>query len=152
MSVPDSASASPATEARHREPTPRTAPSGWVVGMALFAAVVMIVAGIFEALQGLAALFRNEVYVVGPRYIYSFDVTTWGWIHLLLGILVAVAGFAVISGRLWGRSVGIILAVLSMIANFLFVPYYPVWSVLIIALDAFVIWALCLYSRDAARA
>jgi hypothetical protein len=120
--------------------------------MAPFAAVVMIVAGIFEALQGLAALFRNEVYAAGPRYIYSFDLTTWGWIHLLLGILVAVAGFAVMSGRLWGRSVGIILAVLSMIANFLFVPYYPVWSLLIIALDVFVIWALCLYSRDAARA
>ena len=70
MSVPDSPSAAPAAEARHQEPTPRTAPSGWVVGMAPFAAVVMIVSGIFEVLQGLAALFRNEVYVAGPRYIY----------------------------------------------------------------------------------
>jgi hypothetical protein len=125
--------------------------SPWVPGLAIFAAVLMIVNGVFEALAGLAALFDNEIYVAGPRYIYSFDVTTWGWVHLLLGILIVVAGVGVLSGRLWARIVGIGLVAASMIANFLFLPYYPFWTLLVIALDVFVIWALCVYSREAAR-
>ena len=152
MSVPKHQAPEAATNPRATESAPPSPPSGWVVGIATFAAVIMIIAGFFEALQGLAALFRNEIYVVGPKYVFAFDLTTWAWIHLLLGILVAVAGFAVMSGRLWGRSIGILLAGLSMIANFLFIPYYPVWSLLIVALDIFVIWALFVYDRDAARA
>jgi hypothetical protein len=120
--------------------------------MSLFAGVMMIMSGVFNAVEGLVALFRNEVYVVGARYIFAFDVTTWGWIHLIVGIVVAAAGFALMSGRLFGRMVGIAIAVLSMIANFLFIPYYPVWSLLIITLNVFVIWALCVFDRDAAAA
>ena len=127
-------------------------PKHWVVGMSLFAGVMMIMSGVFNAVEGLVALFRNEVYVVGARYIFAFDVTTWGWIHLIVGIVVAAAGFALMSGRLFGRMVGIAIAVLSMIANFLFIPYYPVWSLLIITLNVFVIWALCVFDRDAAAA
>jgi hypothetical protein len=130
----------------------RPSPKHWVVGMALFAGVMMIMSGAFNAIEGLVALFRNEVYVVGARYIFAFDVTTWGWIHLLVGLVVAAAGFALMSGRLFGRMVGIAVAVLSMIANFLFIPYYPVWSLLIITLNVFVIWALCVFDRDAAAA
>ena len=119
--------------------------------MAMFAATMMVVIGIFHVVQGLAALFRNEIYVVGAQYVFSFDLTAWGWIHLLAGILLIAAGFAMLTGRVWARSVGIGFAVLSMIANFLFLPYYPVWSLLIIALDVFVIWALCVYTREDAR-
>jgi hypothetical protein len=151
MSAPQHESTSPATDARSADSTPAR-PAGWVVGMSLFAATMMIVIGVFHAVSGVVALFRNEIYVVGPRYVFAIDVTAWGWIHLLLGILVGVAGYAVISGQLWGRAVGIGLALLSMIANFLFIPYYPVWSLLIIALDVFVVWALCLFGRDAAGA
>ena len=125
--------------------------SPWVPGMALFASVMMIMTGIFGIVEGLAALFDNQIFVAGPRYVYAFDVTTWGWIHLILGILVAVAGGAVLTGQTWGRVVGIALAVVSMISNFLFIPYYPLWSLLIIALDVFVIWALCSYDREFAR-
>ena len=124
--------------------------SPWVRGFATFAGVLMIVSGVFGVISGLAALFENEIYVAAPRYVFAFDLTTWGWIHLLVGLLVIAAGAAVLSGRLWGRVVGIVLAALSMLANFLFVPYYPVWSLLVIALDVAVIWALCLYNRDAA--
>lgn len=131
---------------------PRTRPAPWVVGLSSFAGVLMIIAGVFNALEGLVALFRNEVYVTGTEYVFAFDLTTWGWIHLIVGVLVAAAGFAVLSGQLWGRVVGIAIAVLSMLANFLFVPYYPVWSLLIITLDVFVIWALCVYDRDSAAA
>jgi hypothetical protein len=120
--------------------------------MATFAGVMMIVTAVFNGIEGLVALFRNEVYVVAPQYIFAFDLTTWGWVHLLVAIIVGVAGVGVMSGRLWGRLIGIAFALLSMIANFLFIPYYPVWSLLIITLDVFVIWALCVYNRDAAAA
>ena len=127
-------------------------PAGWVVGMSAFAAIIMLMIGIFHAVQGLVALFANEIYLVGARYVFALDLTTWGWIHLLVGILLIAAGFGIRTGRLWARSVGIACAVLSMIANFLFIPYYPVWSLLVVALAFFVIWALCVYNEDAAHA
>ena len=101
--------------------------------------------------EGLAALFDTEIYTVGVRYVFSFDVTAWGWIHLVVGVLLIAAGFAMQTRRLWARSVGIGFASLSMMASFLFIPYYPVWSLLIIALDFFVIWALCPYTGYGAR-
>jgi hypothetical protein len=128
----------------------RTEASPWVMGLAMFAGVLMITAGIFQIISGLAALFQNEIFVVGQQYVVSFDVTTWGWIHLLIGIAVLLAGLAVLTGQLWGRVIGIGLAALSMIANFAFLPYYPFWALAIIALDVFVIWALCSYDREAA--
>ena len=128
-------------------PTHGADAAGWVVGLSLFAGIMMMITGLFNAMVGVVALARNEIYVAGPRYIFAFDLTTWGWIHLILGIGVAAAGFALMSGRLFGRMVGIAIAALSMLANF-----YPVWSLLIIALNVLVIWALCVYSRDAAAA
>ncbi|MDN5750087.1 MAG: hypothetical protein L0H64_16500 [Pseudonocardia sp.] len=127
-------------------------PAGWVVGLSLFAGILMIMTGVFNAIEGLVALFQNEVYLATPRYVFAFDLTTWGWIHLLLGIAVMAAGFGVLSGRIWGRVVGIAVTALCMLANFLFVPYYPVWSLLLIALNVFIIWALCAFDRDAANA
>jgi hypothetical protein len=127
----------------------RTGARTWKTGLLVFAGTIMIVGGIFQALAGLVALFRNEVYVVGLNYVYSFDVTTWGWIHLIVGIVVAIAGVAVLTGKTWGRVVGVGLAVISMLTNFMFIPYYPLWSLLIIALDVFVIWALCSADREA---
>ena len=122
--------------------------SGGAVGLILFASMLMILAGSFQAFTGLVAVFENEFYVATPNYLFQFDVTTWGWIHLLGGLVVAAAGVAVLSGRVWGRAVGITLAVLSAIVNFLFIPYYPFWSLLIITLDIFVIWALSVHGRD----
>jgi hypothetical protein len=115
---------------------------GWAVGFILFAAVMMIMVGVFQALQGLIGIFENEFYVPTRNYLFQFDATTWGWTHLLLGLLVAFAGYGLLSGKTWARTVAIFLAVLSAIANFAFIPYYPFWSLLIIALDVFVIWAI----------
>jgi hypothetical protein len=123
----------------------REEPSGWAVGFTVFAAVMMMLIGAFQALAGLIAIFENEFYVATRNYLYEFDVTTWGWIHLILGVIVALAGFGLLSGATWARVVGITLASLSAIANFLFIPYYPFWSLLIIVLDVFVIWALAVY-------
>ncbi|MEU5881397.1 hypothetical protein [Spirillospora sp. NPDC047279] len=125
--------------------------SGWAVGFVLFAGIMMIMAGVFHAIAGFAAILEDEFYVVNRNYAYEVDATAWGWIHLILGIVVAAAGCAVISGRLWARIIGIALAVASGIANFFFIPYYPFWSLLLIALDVFVIWALCVYGREDAR-
>lgn len=124
--------------------------SGWAVGGAIFAATIMIMVGIFQALNGLVAIFKNSFYVVTRNYLFNLDVTAWGWIHLIMGVLIFIAGFALLSGQTWARAVGIILASLSAIANFMFIPYYPLWSLLIIALDVFVIWALASYNREAA--
>jgi hypothetical protein len=118
--------------------------------LSLFAGIMMIIVGVFNAMEGVVALARNEVYVATPRYLFAFDLTTWGWIQVILGIVVVVAGFGVVTGQLWGRLVGITIAVLTMLANFAFIPYYPIWSLLIIGLSVFVIWALCVYNRDAA--
>ena len=126
---------------------PRSNP--WASGLSTFAGVIMITLGVFQALEGLAALFTNEIYVATPNFVFQVDVSTWGWIHQLLGVLVAVSGFFVLQGAVWGRSVGIGLAVLSALANFLFIPYYPIWSLLIIALDVAVIWALTVHQPKA---
>jgi hypothetical protein len=116
--------------------------TSWSVGFILFAAIMMIMVGVFQALQGLVAIFENEFYVATRNYLFQLDATSWGWIHLLLGLVVAFAGYGLLSGRTWARAVAITLALLSAIANFLFIPYYPFWSLLIIALDVFVIWAV----------
>jgi hypothetical protein len=130
----------------------RTPVSGWAVGFAAFAGSIMVLIGVFQAFAGLAAIIEDEFFVVGANYTYDIDVTAWGWIHLIIGVIVFAAGLAIFSGAAWARGVGITLALLSAISNFFFIPYYPVWAVLIIALDVAVIWALATYGRDAAAA
>lgn len=127
-------------------------PSGWAVGFVVFAAVMMMLAGGFQTIAGIAAIFEDEFFVVGANYVYDVDVTAWGWIHLILGVILFAAGAGVLSGATWARVVGITLASLSAFANFFFIPYYPVWSIVIIALDVAVIWALSVYGRREATA
>jgi hypothetical protein len=122
--------------------------TSWTVGFILFAAIMMIMVGVFQALQGLIAIFENEFYVTTRNYLFQFDATSWGWIHLMLGLLVAFAGWGLLSGRTWARAVAITLALLSAIANFLFIPYYPFWALLIITLDVFVIWAIAAHGGE----
>lgn len=100
-------------------------PSGTAVGFISFAAIMMIMVGVFQAIQGLIGIFENEFYVTTRNYLFKFDATTWGWTHLLLGLLLAFAGWGLFSGRTWARTVAIILAVLSAVANFLS-PLLPV--------------------------
>jgi hypothetical protein len=124
------------------------ATSGWAVGFILFAAIMMLLAGFFQASAGMVAIFENEFYVATRNYLFQFDATTWGWIHLLIGLVVALAGWGLLSGRTWARVVGITLAMLSAIANFLFIPYYPFWALTIITLDIFVIWAIAAHGGE----
>jgi hypothetical protein len=122
--------------------------SGTAVGFILFAAIMMIMVGVFQAIAGLVAIFENEFYVATRNYLFKFDATTWGWIHLIVGLIIVFAGWGLLSGRTWARVVGITLAVLSAIANFLFIPYYPFWALTIITLDVFVIWALTAHGGE----
>ena len=122
--------------------------SSAAVGLTVFAAIMMILVGLFHAVQGFVALINDTFYVVGTKWVFTFDTTTWGWIHLLLGIVVLIAGFCLLSGMVWARVVGVLLACLSALFNFAWLPYYPVWALVIIALDVFVIWALTVHGRD----
>jgi hypothetical protein len=127
--------------------------SNWALGFSAFAAWMMILIGTFHAIDGLAAIFKDEFFAQSPvtGYVFKFDTTTWGWIHLLIGIVIVLAGVGLFSGAVWARSIGVILAALSAIATFAYLPWYPIWSVVIITLDVFVIWALTAHGRDITR-
>jgi hypothetical protein len=124
--------------------------SGVAVGFTYFAAIMMMLSGGFEILQGLSAIIKKNLYVVNKDYIYKINVNGWGWIHLILGVIVLLAGIALLGGALWARIAGIAMAALIAIANFLWLPYYPVWAIVLIALNVVVIWALAAHGRDIA--
>jgi hypothetical protein len=121
-----------------REPTI----SGWVVGGVTFAGTMLILIGLFQAIDGLVAIANDDFFVVTQNYTFDLDTTAWGWIHLLLGIVMVLAGWSIFAGKTWAAVVGLTLAMLSAVANFFFIPYYPFWSLIMIALDCWVIWAL----------
>lgn len=123
--------------------------TGWV-GWVFFAGVLMIMDGLFSVITGLVALFKDDYYLVGKDgLVVTIDYTAWGWIHLLVGVLVALAGLGAIAGQTWARVVGVVMATLSALANFAFLAAYPVWSTIIIAVDVFVIYALIVHGREA---
>lgn len=124
--------------------------SSWARGFVLFAAVMLVIIGIFHAFNGLSAILEDGFFVVTPNCLYSIDVTTWGWLHLVMGIVILLAGVFLLRGSLWAVLVGIVVAGVSAILNFLSIPYYPFWSLLIIALDVVVIWALATHGRELA--
>ena len=124
--------------------------SATAVGFTYFAAIMMMLSGGFEILQGLSAIIKKHLYVVNSDYIYKINVAGWGWIHLILGVIVLLAGIALLGGSLWARIVGIVLAALIALANFLWLPYYPVWAIVLIALNVVVIWALAAHGREIA--
>ncbi len=126
----------------------QTQTSGWAIGWTAFAAVMMMIVGFFHGIAGLVGVLENDVYVVGSQYVFQFDVATWGWIHLGIGVLVFLAGLSLLSGATWARVIGVLLAILSMIVNFAWLPYYPFWSLAIITASGFVIWALTVHGRD----
>ena len=124
--------------------------SPWAHGIAVFAGVVMIVGGAFQALEGLAGIVRDEWLVVLPEYVFAFDLTLWGWIHLLVGLALLVIGVSLLRGQTWARVAGMVTAVISAILNFVWLPFSPWWALLIIAVDFLVIWALASYLRQPA--
>jgi hypothetical protein len=118
------------------------AKQAWAVGGMVFAAILLVTVGIWQVFQGISAIAKDDVFVQTPNYTYEFNLTTWGWIHLIIGAVAVIAGFGLFTGAAWARAVGIAFAVLSAIAQFFSIPYYPLWALTIIAADVFVIWAL----------
>ncbi|MFW2381940.1 MAG: DUF7144 family membrane protein [Acidimicrobiales bacterium] len=124
--------------------------SSWAVGWAGFAGVMLIMVGIMDIIQGLVAIFNNEFYVIGQEWVFEFDITAWGWIHLLWGLVLVASGVGIFSGNVLGRTVGVIAAGLTAVVNFAWLPYYPVWSIILIAMSIAIIWALTAHGRDIA--
>ena len=121
--------------------------TGWV-GWVAFASFMMMLGGFFQAFEGLTAIVKDQFFVVTPSALISVDVSTWGWIHLLVGILLIFAGSAVMQGKIWGRTLGVLLALASAIVNLAFIPYYPIWSILIIVVDVLVVYALVVHGGE----
>ena len=121
--------------------------SGWV-GWVGFGGFMLGLAGVFHIIAGLIALFKNTVYVIGEQNIWALDYTQWGWIHIIGGLLAIWAASSLLSGRMFGRIVAVLVASLSMVANMLFIPIYPIWSLMIITIDVLVIYAVIAHGGD----
>jgi hypothetical protein len=130
---------------RHRAvPGPTSRWTGWIA----FASVLMVMMGVFNAIEGLAGVLADDFYLVTPGTVLVFDLTTWGWIHLVVGGLAALAGVALLAHAAWARVVTVVLAVLNAVAQMAFAAVYPVWSVMVIGLCAVVIWALVAHGDE----
>ena len=116
--------------------------SSWASGGVVFAGVMLVLVGCFQSIAGLTAIFNDDFFASASNYTFDLDPSTWGWIHLLIGILLVLSGVSLFSGAAWAGLVAITLAVLSAVSNFFFIPYYPFWSILEIALACWVIWAI----------
>jgi hypothetical protein len=121
---------------------PEREPSGWAIGGLAFAGCVLTLVGCFELITGLVAIFDDEFFVVARNYTFELDTSAWGWIHALIGLLLITTGIGLLNRSTWAGVTAIVLAMLSAIANFFFIPYYPFWSILVIALNVWVIWSL----------
>jgi hypothetical protein len=124
--------------------------SSWAVGYSVFAATMLMMVGAFHAMAGLVGIVDDEFYVVTSKWVFEFDATAWGWIHLIGGVLVVLAGLSVLKGHMYGRIIGTFVAAISALVNFAWLPYQPWWSILMIALSIAVIWALTIHGRDIA--
>ena len=123
-------------------------PSGWAMGLTAFAGLMMLMLGGWWVIAGLVAIVNSDFYVVTQDWIFQFSTTSCGWIHLILGVLVLFAGIGLFSGAVWARTVGVILAVISGLVAFAWLPWYPVWAILFVTLSVFTVWALTAHGRD----
>ncbi|MEV8585964.1 hypothetical protein [Streptomyces sp. NPDC051180] len=131
--------------------TPRpadTSRQAWAGGLTVFAAVMLGITGLVGIFRGIMAIAEDEVFVSTPNYVFKFDLTSWGWIHLALGLVAVIVSFGLYRTATWARVAGVVIAAVVIIANFLSMPYYPAWSIVMIAMSGFVIWALCVVRRD----
>jgi hypothetical protein len=122
--------------------------TGWV-GFVVFAGVMLMMLGSFQAIEGLVALFRDDYYLVTRNgLLLTMDLSAWGWTHLAIGLIAVGTGIGVLLGQTWARVTGIVIAVLSALANLAFLPAYPIWCTIVIALDVLVIYALAVHGRE----
>jgi hypothetical protein len=123
--------------------------TGWV-GWIIFAGAMMMLSGLFNLVTGLVAIFDDEIYVNGPRATVVFDLTAWGWIHVILGFILFVIGIALLGGYLWARLTAVVIVGLNMLTQLLELPAYPLFSIIIIALNVFIMYALLVHGEEMA--
>ncbi|PBC65487.1 hypothetical protein BKI49_03670 [Streptomyces sp. Tue6028] len=125
-----------------------TAKHQWATGLVVFGAVLLAIAGILDILRGISAIAEDDVYLTTRNYVFQFDLTGWGWIHVILGAIAVIVSIGLFQDAMWGRVLGVAVAGLIIISNFLSLPYFPVWSIVMIAFSGFIIWALCVARPD----
>ncbi|MEI7683170.1 MAG: hypothetical protein WCJ24_02630 [Candidatus Saccharibacteria bacterium] len=128
---------------------PKNTPTGWV-GWIYFAGILLLVRSVFQAFMGIVALTHSSFYVVTSHTLSVYNFTTWGWIHLFLAVILLFAGFSVLSGHMFGRVVAIVVTALAVVANLVFIPAYPVWSIAALVIDALVLYALVVHGNELA--
>lgn len=134
---------------QHRGGVSAAEPASWV-GWIVFAAMTMVMVGLFQVVVGLTALFNSGFYAVGAeRLLVSVDFTAWGWTHIALGVIAVAAAFGLLAGQMWARVVGIALALVSSVVNLAFIAAFPIWSVVVITLDVLVIYAIAVHGQEA---
>jgi hypothetical protein len=126
---------------------PSTAAAGWT----MFAAFMMLMTGAWWIIAGLVGIVNDDFFVTTRKYIFEFDTTAWGWIHLIVGVLVLLAGLGLFSGAVWARTVGVVMAFLATLIGFAWLPWYPLWAILIVVASVTVIWALTAHGKDVTR-
>ena len=127
--------------------TGQSQPTGWT-GWVVFAGVLMVIGGVLWTIQGLVAVFKNDIVIFGEEAALFLNVTGWGWVHVILGLLLLLSGILVMRGNLFGRTMAVFLVILSIIVNFLWLPVYPIWSLVIIVIDVFVLYAVMVHGRE----
>src|SRR5262249_54724014 len=137
----------PRQRPRHGARAAEREPSGAALGFTLTAAVLMVISGGWNILAGIAALVHSGFVVVVRKYASRMSASSWGWFHLILGAVVLAAGIGLLADKMWARIVGVGVVAISMIVNFLYIPYLPVWSIVLLAIDMAILWAL-LSPRD----
>jgi hypothetical protein len=123
-------------------PTPEQPMSDWAAGGVAFAITMAGLVGTFQIVQGLVAVLNDDYYVVTRNYTFDLDVSAWGWIHIVIGALMLGVAFGLYARALWAVIGGLAIAMLSALSNFFFIPYYPIWALLLIGIDLWIIWAL----------
>ena len=130
------------------EAQPSQAVTGWVVWM-FFAGGMLVLIGVIQVITGVVSLVRDQVFAVRPdRLLVDVSYGVWGWTHVVLGVLLIALGYAVLAAKKWARFTAAGLAVVSAIVNFLFLPAYPVWAVIVISLDLIVVFALLVHGGE----
>jgi hypothetical protein len=125
---------------------------GWTLGFVVLAALMMMLLGVFHALVGFIGVLDDDFYVVREGYELKIDVAAWGWIHMIGGVVIVLAGwYLLLTGHLWARLTAILVVTVSMIWNFLSIPYYPAWSILLVALDIGILWAIIAHGGEYER-
>ena len=125
----------------------QTSNDGWM-GWIGFASVMLALVGIFHIIAGFVGLFQQDIYGLTPNFVWVFDYSQWGWIHIISGFLALTAAASLASGNMYGRIVAVLVAMGSVIANMAFVPIYPIWSIMMATVGLLVIWAVMVHGKE----